>query len=58
MRGLSRPELGKLAGVDAATIWRIEVQGRKPNAASRAQIARALKADELFLWPTVSEAVA
>jgi DNA-binding XRE family transcriptional regulator len=56
--GWSRPQLAKLADVDPVTIWRIEVEGRKPNAATRARIARALKADELFLWPPVDQAVA
>jgi len=44
-RAYSQEDLGKIAGISANTIWRIEAEGRVPRPSTLRKLATALKVD-------------
>lgn len=54
---LSRPELARRAEVDRSTIFRIERRGAVPEAATRRQLAQALRLEHTAIaWPEEEKA--
>lgn len=55
-RGLTRPELASLAGVDRSSVWRAEIGRGIPHPATKRLIAAALGVDEADLFGAGGEA--